>query len=566
MTRDKPPLGRVPPPRDDGRPTRGRREYVRVEGARVDPATAARATDRRGRGPTPGRSRHLNEAIRARFPNTRDFEAWNQRQAARDQRFLVTPQLFIDIDRGHTPTLHHLYALTAASGWSLARVCREFDVDFSELPRLQGALGRDRTYFRLRRSAFPGVIEIPMDLAPGARPHEPAPLRDLAAGWSRHQGDAWPLEPRYLTGQIGMSDNLAFPRLPSGAEVLIDASDTRVTDGRGYYAVQHPNGFSCSQVVLDHGILSLLSESREIFPRLDHALRDVRIHGRVVAMAGRVDRLGPPRPVNLADLLDAQRALLDPDRLRELTTPAMIRDFWARRGLTFSQFEEKVRVLRLLAGSRFSIGRGHMHDLMQADATPQESVPRLETFFALAAIFVLDPVDLLRGYNMAAEGESLMAGSEDPARIIRARQLIDRVRSHRLAEHLEKRGWAMPWLLSMFHRIPPSWRAYYLGDAAVTLSPLLAPDAFVIVNTRQRRVLDTVHNRPVSSLRDWMRPVYLLQTNTRRRYICGYCEMHGDMLHVIPHPESPSQRTLKFKCPEQAIVLGRVTHAATLLS
>ena len=130
---------------------------------------------------------------------------------------------------------------------------------------------------------------------------------------------------------------------------------------------------------------------------------------------------------------------------------------------------------------------------------------------------------------------------------------------------LEKRGWAMPWLLSMFHRIPPSWRAYYLGDAAVTLSPLLAPDAFVIVNTRQRRVLDTVHNRAVASLRDWMRPVYLLQTNTRRRYICGYCELHGDMLHVVPHPESPSQRTLKFRWPEQAIVIGRVTHAATLL-
>ncbi len=37
------------------------------------------------------------------------------------------------------------------------------------------------------------------------------------------------------------------------------------------------------------------------------------------------------------------------------------------------------------------------------------------------------------------------------------------------------------------------------------------------------------------------------------------------MLHVIPHPEAPSQRVLRFRCPEQAIVIGRVTHVATLL-
>ena len=531
----------------------------------VPAAKGARAQDRKGREPTPGRSRHLHDAIRERFPNFREFDAWNERHASRDSRFLITPQLFIDIDRGHTPTLHHLYALSSASGWPLERVCREFDVDFSELPRLHGALGRDRTELRLRRSAFAEVLEIPMDLAPGARPNDPVPLRDLVAGWSRFSGDVWPLDPRYLTAQIGLADNLAFPRLPTGAEVLVDGTITRPPEVPGYYAVQHPNGFSCCQVVIEHGMkISLLSESREIFPRLDYALRDVRIRGRVAAIAGRVDRLVTPRPINLADLLDEQRALLDPDRFRDRTAPAMLRDLWARRGLTFSQFEEKVRRLRLLAGSRFRIGRGHMHDLMQADATSQDSVPRLETFFALAAIFLLDPVDLLRGYNMPPDGLPLIA-SEDPGRVARATQLIDRARAHRLVEHLERRGWALPWLLSMFHRIPASWRAYYLGDAAVTLSPLLGPDSFVIVNTRQRRVLTAVHGRPVAALRDWMRPVYLLQTNTRRRYICGYCEMQGEMLHVIPHPEAPSQRVLRFRCPEQAIVIGRVTHVATLL-
>jgi hypothetical protein len=433
------------------------------------------------------------------------------------------------------------------------------------LSRLHGALGREHTAVRLRRSAFAEAIVIPMDLAPGARPNDPVPLRDLVAGWSRFSGNVWPLDPRYLTAQIGLTDNLAFPRLPSGAEVLVDGSLTRPPEAPGYYAVQHPNGFSCCQVVIDHGMkISLLSESREIFPRLDYALRDVRIRGRVVAIAGRIDRLATPRPVNLADLLDEQRVLLDPERFRDLSSPTMLRDLWARRRLTFSQFEENVRRLRLLAGSRFRIGRGHMHDLMQADATSQDSVPRLETFFALAALFLLDPVDLLRGYNMPPDGLPLTA-NEDASRVTRATHFIDRARVHRLIEHLERRGWALPWLLSMFQRIPASWRAYYLGDAAVTLSPLLGPDSFVIVNTRQRKVLSSIKDRPVGQLRDWLRPVYLLQTNRRRRYVCGYCEMRGSMLHVIPHREAPSQRVLRFRVPEQAVVIGRVTHVATLL-
>jgi len=70
----------------------------------------------------------------------------------------------------------------------------------------------------------------------------------------------------------------------------------------------------------------------------------------------------------------------------------------------------------------------------------------------------------------------------------------------------------------------------------------------------------------VAALTDWMRPLYLLQTDSaRRRYLCGYVEEHGDALHVIPHPDAPSQRVVKFRRSEQAIIVGRVTHVATLI-
>jgi hypothetical protein len=514
----------------------------------------------------PRKSRRLLDAIRDRFPNLGEFYAWNERQAQRDPRLLLTQQIFSDIDRGHIPTPHHLYALAAGAGWSFERVCLEFGVDFTQLGRLHTALGIARTWLDTSRRGFGGVLDLPTDIAPYARADASAPLGELVASWTHLPFRQWTPDTRYLTGEIGREDNIAFPRLPSGAIVLVDSQQTQLTDRSGYYAVEHPNGVSCCRAMTEGNVIALLSEGREWYPRLDYPIRHVRVHGKVVAFAGRIDRMHPPRPVNLADLLESQRPLLEPDRLREMSSPATIRDVWARRGMTFARFEHRVQVLRRLAGSRFSIARGHMHDLMQADATANESPPpRLPTLYALAAIFLLDPMQLLRGYGLSVD-QVPFESDPDPVDAERAQAVIARLTSHRFVDHLRQRGWELPWLCSLVPRVAPTGRVYYVGDPGAHISPLLSPDAFVMVNMQQRKILTTVQGRPVSQLTDWMRPIYLLQTDSpRRRYICGYVEEHGDTLHVVPHPDAPSQRVLRFRRPEQAIIVGRVTHVATLI-
>jgi hypothetical protein len=514
----------------------------------------------------PRRSRRLLDAIRERFPNLAEFYGSNERQARRDARLLLTQQIFSDIDRGHIPTPHHLYALAAGAGWSFERVCLEFGVDFAQLGRLHAALGIARTRLDLSRRAFAGLFDLPTDIAPYARAEASAPLGELVAGWTKLPFRLWMPDERYIPGEIGRDDNIAFPRLPPGAAVLVDSQQKDATDRAGYYAVEHPNGISCCRVALEGGVIQLLSEGREWYPRLDYPIRHVRVRGKVVAFAGRVDRMQPPRPVNLADLLEAQRPLLEPERVREMSSPAMIRDVWARRGMTFARFEDRVRMLRRLAGSRFSIARGHMHDLMQADATTQESPPpRLPTLYALAAIFLLDPVQLLRGYGLSLD-DVPFESEPDAGEADRAQTVIGRLTSQRFVQHLRERGWEVPWLCSLVPRVSAVQRVYYLGDPGAHISPLLSPDAFVMVNMAQRKILTRVQGRPVSSLADWMRPIYLLQTDSpRRRYLCGYVEEHGEMLHVVPHPDAPSQRVLKFRRPEQAIIVGRVTHVATLI-
>jgi hypothetical protein len=56
-----------------------------------------------------------------------------------------------------------------------------------------------------------------------------------------------------------------------------------------------------------------------------------------------------------------------------------------------------------------------MRDLMLADAASQNSLPQPETFFALAAIFLLDPVDLLRVRGRHARYSTLAASSDGKA-------------------------------------------------------------------------------------------------------------------------------------------------------
>ena len=62
-----------------------------------------------------------------------------------------------------------------------------------------------------------------------------------------------------------------------------------------------------------------------------------------------------------------------------------------------------------------------------------------------------------------------------------------------------------------------------------------------------------------------MRPIYLLQTNGPRRYVAAYVEDRGTALDVIPHPEGPTRRIQRLRHPEEAVIVGRVTHVATLV-
>jgi hypothetical protein len=540
-------------------------------------------TEASQQGQLPGRAAALMAAVRRRFPgypHSDAFNAWNAQQAQHDRHRLLTTRLFSDINRGHTPTPRHVSALAAATGWTFEQVSLALGVDFARIPRLHAAMGMDRTHVDEDRVAFTVARELPTELAPSVRPDLNAPLNELVMEWVPADAQQWTPADRFVCGRVGRDDNLAYPRLPSGAAVLIDCEDMPVIppatgtdpvsdqngylgDANGYYAVEHPNGTSCCRVRVGPDLITLLSERRDLFPALEFPLAQVRVHGRVTAFAGRIDRMQPPIGVPLSRLVEEQRPVLDRGKRREMPIQALLRELVLRHRLTRSRFERKVHILRRLAGRPFKVSRSHMSGLMEN----RQLAPRLNTLYALAAMLLLDPLELLRAYGVPVGSASFGSGyqtpelddSRDPA------TRIGRVRMHETIEHLRRAGWDLSWLCSVLRPTGRSQKIYYLGDPGPQLAPLITSQAFVVVNRRQRRVLRQAYGQPVAELTDWTRPIYLLHTNGPRQYVAGYVEDRGSMFEVIPHPEAPTRRVLRFRHPDEASIVGRVTHVATLL-
>jgi transcriptional regulator with XRE-family HTH domain len=90
----------------------------------------------------------------------------------------------------------------------------------------------------------------------------------------------------------------------------------------------------------------------------------------------------------------------------------------------------------------------------------------------------------------------------------------------------------------------------YIGLNDFTMYPLIRPGAFVRIDTAQDKLQAvTWHN-------EYERPIYFIEL--RDAYTCGWCELQGNQLLIIPHHSSPrSIRRLTYL--KEAEIVGRVT-------
>ena len=94
----------------------------------------------------------------------------------------------------------------------------------------------------------------------------------------------------------------------------------------------------------------------------------------------------------------------------------------------------------------------------------------------------------------------------------------------------------------------------YIGISDLTMYPLIRPGAFVLIDSKQKKVEPKVWRN------EYERPIYFVEL--RSGYACGWCELNRKNLIIIPHPLSPVP-VRQFSVPTEAEIVGRVTRFVT---
>ena len=94
----------------------------------------------------------------------------------------------------------------------------------------------------------------------------------------------------------------------------------------------------------------------------------------------------------------------------------------------------------------------------------------------------------------------------------------------------------------------------YLGLADFTMYPMIRPNSLLKIDTNQNKLT------PVAWRNEYERPIFFIEL--RAAYACGWCELQGDQLLVIPHHSSPAG-VRRFTYPREAEIVGRVISYTT---
>ena len=218
-----------------------------------------------------------------------------------------------------------------------------------------------------------------------------------------------------------------------------------------------------------------------------------------------------------------------------------------RRNITVREVEQASRRIADVKGDkRFRISNGWLAQLEKGD-----SEPSMWKLFSLSVIYHANLLDLLLLYNIDVNEKEKYETVADPF----LTQLICQNGNGRAAvsEICASQDQSATTLQS--GEDSSSNIIYgHLGLAEFTMYPVIRPGSLLKIDTSQNKVVMNVWRN------EYERPVYFIEL--RGAYACGWCELQGNQLLIIPHPSSPaSVRRLTY--PREAEIVGRVVGYST---
>ena len=171
------------------------------------------------------------------------------------------------------------------------------------------------------------------------------------------------------------------------------------------------------------------------------------------------------------------------------------------------------RIADLKSDRRFCVSNGW---LAQLEAGASE--PSMSKLFSLSVIYQVDLFDLFQLYGIDLNGNhNGLANAElasEPRGIVYA----------------------------------------HLGASDLTMFPMIWPNAYLQIDTNQTDVA------AIAWRDQYDRPIFFVEL--RGAYTCGWCELQGNQLLIVPHHSSPAS-VRSFDYPRAAEIVGRIISYTT---
>jgi hypothetical protein len=172
----------------------------------------------------------------------------------------------------------------------------------------------------------------------------------------------------------------------------------------------------------------------------------------------------------------------------------------------------------------------------------------IHKLFSLSVIYRVNFLDLLRLYNVDVDEKEKYERVADPY----LTQLVgDKTKGERQLpsnDHVETRlitGWETQAPLNGNHDLIYG----HLGLTDFTMYPMIRPGALLRIDTSQSKLATGVWRN------EYERPIFFIEL--RSAYACGWCELQGNQLLIIPHHSSQAS-VRRFTYPREAEIVGRV--------
>lgn len=203
-----------------------------------------------------------------------------------------------------------------------------------------------------------------------------------------------------------------------------------------------------------------------------------------------------------------------------------------------------------------------LHISRLADIENRGAIPGIHKLYALAVVYHLNPLEILRWYDVPHEQffydslmfptpETHLAAPPSSLRVpMRFDPSFDPLKTEFLSRMVEKWGH----LEGALTKDNPKYLYGYVGLSDRRMAPLLRPGSLVLVDATVRRIenVEWTHEQD--------RPIYFVDVRTG--YRCGWFTQVGSRLVMQPHmlsrclPES-------WRTPDEAEVVGRVVGVVT---